>query len=271
VGKCIVCSKSAGPFYSLHKACYKIYEDTRKCLEQTLSKCIRSDVHGDELLDSLYSCKLSSIFSLSLFESLIKRAWQDQSKEVLKSMPLHAAHANYLLAIVSELEIEDEDVEPYLFSKLANLEHLICINQNKAISINSSALNDEINLIDDESLLWIFEDTLRVEQQRYSEEKQWTVFQSIINNLFSKSRYKVLAVKTEAAGNFAITNRHYYYITKEKTIRIRITDIYSITPMSDGVRIQTTQRDTTPNTYLTGDGRFTYALLRYAQNLRLKS
>ena len=271
MGKCIVCSKSAGPFYSLHKACYKIYQNTRECLEQTLSKCIRSDVHGDELIDSLHSCKPPSNFSLSLFESLIKRAWQDQSKAVLKGKPLNSKHANYLLAVAPQLEIEDKDVEPYLFSKLANLEHLICINQDKAVSINSSALNDKIDLIDDESLLWVFEDTLKVEQLRYSEEKQWTVLQSIINNLFSKSRYKELAVKTEAAGNFAITNQHYHYITKEKTISVRITDIYSITPMKDGVRIQTTQRNTTSNTYLTGDGRFTYALLCYAQNLQTKS
>lgn len=271
MGKCIVCSKSAGPFYSLHKACYKIYEGARECLEQTLSKCIRSDVHGDELLDSLYSCKPQSNFSLSLFESLIRRAWQDQAKEVLKSQPLNSNHAKYLLAVAPELEIQDKDVEPYLFSKLANLENLICINQNKAVSINSSVLNNKIDLIDDEALLWVFEDTLKVEQLRYSKEKQWSVFQSIVNNLFSKSRYKELAIKTEAAGYLAITNQHYYYITKEKTIKVRITDIYSITPMKDGVRIQTTQRNTTPNTYLTGDGRFTYALLCYAQNLQIKS
>ena len=266
MGKCIVCSKSAGPFYSLHKACYKIYEDTRECLKLTFSKCIQSDLQGDQLLDALQSCKPPTKFSLSLFESLIKRTWQDQSKEVLKRKPLNSIHAKYLLSVARELEIEDEDVEPHLFFKLENLEHLICINQNKPISISSQALIDEIELIDNETLLWVFEDTLQVEQLRYSQEKQWTVFQSILSNLFSKSRYKELAVKTEATGMFAITNQHYFYITKEETIRVKFTDIHSITPMKDGVRIQTTQRLTTPNTYLTGDGRFTYALLRYAQN-----
>jgi len=74
VGKCIVCNKSAGPFYSLHKACYKVYEDTRQCLAQSLSNCIETDAHDEELLDSLQRCKPISKFSASLFTSLIKRA-----------------------------------------------------------------------------------------------------------------------------------------------------------------------------------------------------
>jgi len=266
VGKCIVCNKSAGPFYSLHKACYKVYEDTRQCLAQSLSNCIETDAHDEELLDSLQRCKPISKFSASLFTSLIKRAWQDKSLEVLKSKSLSAEHANYLLSVASELEVEDDDVEPHLFYRLSNLEHLICINENKSLSTNSSTLNSELDLLDKECLIWVFEDTLKVEQQRYSDDKEWTVMQSIMNSLFSKSRYKELAVKVEAAGKLAITNRHILYITKAETIKVGFTEVYSITPMKDGVRIQTTQGNTTPNTYLTGDGRFTYALLRFAQD-----
>ena len=37
--------------------------------------------------------------------------------------------------------------------------------------------------------------------------------------------------------------------------------------MKNGVRIQANLKNAMPDTYVTGDGRFTYALLQYAQGL----
>lgn len=266
MAKCIVCAKSAGPFYSLHKPCYKIYEDTKECLNKTFINCISSGYCDEKLIDTLQICKPRTQFSNALFESLLKRTWENQSKEVLKTKSLNSKHAAYMLAISSELGIGEEDVEPYLFYKLSNLEYLISIYENKPFSDINSKWSDEIVLEDGESLLWIFEDTMKLEQQRYSGQKEWTVFQSIIDNLFSKSQYKELAVKVDASGNLIITNKHYYYKSKEEFTKVAFDEINSITPMKNGVCIQTAHRDSMPTTYETGDGRFTYVLLRYAQD-----
>lgn len=270
MAKCIVCNKSAGPFYSLHKACYKVYEDTRECLQQVFDKSIESSVPAaDEFVEALNGCRPSSSFSLRLFESLVKQAWKDQAKQIIKSKSLNAKHADYLLNVAPALEIEDKDVEPHLFTRLANIEHLVCINRGQPISKISTGLHNEIDMANGEFLIWVFVEALKVEQQRFSEDKQWTVFQSIVNNLFMKSRYKELDIKLEDVGKLAISNQNLYYVTKKETTRVGFADIYAITPMKDGVQIQTTQRGTTPNTYITGDGRFTYALLRYAQDQKL--
>ena len=37
--------------------------------------------------------------------------------------------------------------------------------------------------------------------------------------------------------------------------------------MKNGIRIQAITSGATPETFITGDGRFTYALLQYAQGL----
>ena len=264
VGKCIVCNKSAGPFYSLHKSCYQIYQDVRECLRQVFLKSIELCEQSSKLTSAIEKCKPSSLFSQSLFNSLVKREWQDQAIRIIKSKELNGEKANYLLDIAPALEIEDKDVEPHLFTRLSNIEHLERIQQMKSIADVFSGSQIEIELENDESVIWVFKETLDVEQSRFSSDKEWTVFQSILNNLFKKSRYKELEAKVESVGKLIVTNQFLHYVTNKNITKIAYSEIYSITPLKEGVRIQTTQRDSTPSTYITGDGRFTYALLRYA-------
>ncbi len=266
MGKCIVCNKSAGPFYSLHKACYQVYEDTRECVRQVFSNSIKFSLEANAFAAALNDCRPSASFSSSLFDSLVKRIWQEQANQIIKGKSLNAEYANYLLNLALELEIEDKDVEQYLFTRLSNIEHLVNINQMQPISRSFTGIHQLMDMVNDESLIWVFEETLMLKRQNSNENKKWTEFQSIVNILFKKSRYKQLEVIVEAVGKLAITSQNIYFITKKETIKVNYADIYDITPMQDGVRIQTTQRDSTPNTYITGDGRFIYTLLRYAQD-----
>ncbi len=263
MGKCIVCNKSAGPFYSLHKTCYQVYEDTRESLHKAFSKCVESSEHSSKFVATVNECKPASAFSQNLFTSLVKREWQDQAKKIIQSKSLNASHARNLLSTATVLEIQDKDVEPHLFTRLANVEYLERLDQNQTISANFPELYKEIDMANDESLMWVFEETLKVEAKR-QRDQQWTIFHSILNNLFNRSRYKQLDVEVEAMGQLVVTDRSLYYVTKRNTTKINFADIYSTTPLKDGVRIQTTQRDATPDTYITGDGRFTYSLLSYA-------
>ncbi len=264
MAKCIVCNRSAGPFYSLHKACYKIYEDTRKCIHRVYSNSIKLSIQEDKFKQTIDECKPSSSFSQDLFISLLKREWQDQALQIVKSKSLNCTHADYLLSVAAYLGIDGKEVEPHLFSRLANIKYLAKLNQNENISYLAKEVHDELEMLVDESIIWVFEETVKEKQQKEAEEKQWSVFYAVVNNLFNKSRYKELEVKVEGTGKFVITNRSIYYLDGKDVTKIDFADIYSLTPLKDGIRIQSTQRDTMPNTYITGDGRFTYALLRYA-------
>lgn len=264
MGKCIVCQKYAGPFYSLHKACYRVYEDTRECLRQVLSSAVDTSVQADGLTESLNDCRPTLSFSLRPFESLVRCAWHDQAKQIVKRKVVNAEHANYILSVAPALEIEDKDVGSNLFVRLANIEHLARINQNQPISKRFTEMEDRIKLSDDETLIWVFEGAIKLERHKRAEGKHWSVFQSLLNN-FKKSRYKELSALAVAAGDLAISNQNLYYVTKNETAIISFLAIHSITPVKDGVRIQSAQGDAMPDTYITGDGRFTYALLRYAQ------
>ena len=266
MGRCVVCNKFAGPFYKLHKSCYLVYEETRERLKASFSHAITVKQPYSELQNSIESCRPASKFSSDLFASLLTHIWEDHAKYALKARPLDPVSGNYLLEIASNLNINERDVEDYLFFRLSNIEALTIIQQKQSLRpIKDQSI--EIEMGNDESLIWIFEGTSKIDQQRYAQNPQTTIFQTIINNLFSKSRYKELETKVETSGKLAITDQNLYYLSEKDSIRIALSDFYSITPMKDGVRIQTTQKSATPSTFITGDGRFTYELIRYVQDM----
>ena len=131
----------------------------------------------------------------------------------------------------------------------------------------SLAFRGELLLSDGEIVVWGFKDIARTEQQRYSQEKTWTVLRSILNNTLLKSRYKQLETRTESAGELFITNLALYYLNNNQITVTKFSDIHSITPMKNGIRVLANKHGATPETYITGDGRFIYTLLQYAQRL----
>ncbi len=265
MGKCVVCNKSAGPFYSLHKACYPVYEDAIQCLQQTFSDAVKSAIGQSRIKEAIYACRPSSAFSLNLFETLTRRVWQEQATRLVKSKSLNPEYANTLLDIAKSLGLEDRDVTPYLFLRLSNIEHLACIQQGRVPSKSFPVAQDKMNMESTESLIWMFEGVREVGQKRHVEHSKWSLLQSILNNLFRKSRYRERIVEVQAQGSLTITDQNIYYVSEQGTTKLGLADIYAITPLADGVRIQPVYKDSTSSTYITGDGRFTYALLRYVQ------
>ncbi len=285
MGKCVVCSKSAGPFNSLHKTCLPDYQSVRKCLHDTFHEYIqlaedrpgRSDLieplEPQETLDTpdpliaIESCKTSANFSEVQFKELVSKAWIEQAERVVKNSNLDSNVTRSLLLIADKYNIESEEMDEYLMVRLSNVEHLERIQNNQTIVNDFGKVADDIALMKNENIVWVFENTTRSEPQRHSQGKQWTVFSSVLNNILMRKRYKELAMKVDESGILLVTDHSLYYKSKEVQLQTKFSDIHSLTPMKNGMRVQAKTTGAMPDTYITGDGRFTYALLQYAQKL----
>lgn len=265
MGKCVVCSKSAGPFNSLHKICLPDYQGVRKCLHDTFPECITSAQDTFDPLVLIESCKTSAHFSETQFKKLVFKAWLEQAELVIKDSALNSNATKNLLRIADAFNFSNEDVDDYLIVRLSNIEHLERIENNQTIEKDFGYIDGDITLAQDEIIVWEFKDTMRSEQQRHPQGKQWTVFSSVLNNILMRKRYKELAIKIEESGTLLVTSHGLYYKNNEIYVQTKFADIYSVTPMKNGVRIQAKTAGAMPDTYITGDGRFTYALLQYAQ------
>jgi len=264
VGKCVVCSKSCGPFNELHKACLPAYQGTRKCLHENFTG-LQNIKH--DATDAIQSCKTAENFSIVQFKSLVIEAWQKQAKLVVKDPQLDVESAKILLDIANGFGIKNADVDEYLLVRLSNIEHLEQLQNHQTIKQSVAHLPDEFEFESEEVSVWRFEETTRNEPQRYSQEKEWTVLRSVMNNVFMKKRYKALATKIEESGVLVVTNQGLHYKNKTSVSSIKYSEFYSVTPMKNGLRVQSKHSNAMPETYITGDGRFMYALLQYAQGL----
>ena len=258
MGQCVVCAKSAGPFNALHKKCLPSYHATQECLELKISESIQASFAKDKLIEMLESCKPSMSFSPSIFNSMVRKAWQKQAKTVIRQSPLNSGNAKAMLALASSLDIQPVDIEEHLILKLENLEYL----EKLSLGLPLAKEFSHHGIDKQQSIVWVFTNVERQEQKTISSEKEWTIFQSVLNNLLNRSRYKKLDVKIEEKGELIITTENLYYIRNQVSKKIAYDEIYSVTPMKDGIRIQTSQPGAMPDTFITGDGRFTYELFK---------
>ena len=267
MAKCVVCSKSAGPFYSLHKACHLVYRDTQTCLQDNLSPSVLQSGNNSKVVEAIQSCKPTSAFSAAQFKKLFVQEWSKQANQCVKKSNLQIEVAKNLLRLAEEYSLSDEDLEPFLLMRLENVPHLDGLQKNKTIEKKFKAIPENIELADNEFVIWRFENIARSEPITTSQEKKWTVLRSVMNSMTLRSRYKQLPSRTENAGALIVTNQTLHYINNNKLTQTKYSDIHSLTPMKNGVRVQATTSGATPDTYITGDGRFTFALLQYAQGL----
>jgi len=235
-------------------------------LQEIFSNCTEKEVQPSDAVEELQSCKPTPQFLKSHFKELVVKNWLKQAEAHIKEPSPDFAATNVLIRIAESFDISDEDVEGYLVTRLTNLEYLECIEKNQVIE-KEFEHQAEIDLNREEIIVWEFKNTAKNEQQRYSQDKQWTVLSSVLNNILIKKRYKDLAVKVEESGVLIVTNQSIYYKVRNDITQLKFSDIYSITPMKDGVRIQASTKGSMPDTYVTGDGRFTYTLLQYAKGL----
>lgn len=220
-----------------------------------------------EIAETIQVCKPSEKYSNQLFEELIFKVWTEEANKCVKRSSIEVNVANNLLTFAENCNIKNKKVEQYLLKRLENIKYLDRLQKNQAIGKDFSIDPAKLALSESEKIIWQFEDISKIEQERYSQEKPWVLLRAVLNNAMLRSRYKELATRTEDAGELIITNLALYYLNNNKTKETKFSDIYSVTPMKYGVRIQANTSGATPDTYTTGDGRFTYALLQYSRNL----
>ena len=134
---------------------------------------------------------------------------------MLKVRLLNLAAVKNLLLIADGFDFNNQDVDDNLLVRLSNAEHLDRLQNNQPIDKSFDDIPEGIEFGEHEIIVWEFQNIQKSEQQRYSQEKQWTVFRSVLNNIMMKKRYKELAVKIEESGTLLVTNQGLHYKNDE--------------------------------------------------------
>ena len=120
-----------------------------------------------------------------------------------------------------------------------------------------------------ETLIWVFDRVDYYEdktRRKYVGGSSGFSFRIAKGIYFRTGGFKGHPVETTervhmGTGIMAVTNKHIYFTSSQKTFRVRLDKIVSFMPYSDGVGIQRDAASAKPQFFITGDGWFTYNLL----------
>lgn len=129
--------------------------------------------------------------------------------------------------------------------------------------------NLPFNLQKSEKIVWLFQDV------KYYEEKSRTRYvggsQGVSIRVAKGIYYRTGGFKGERVqesetihadtGLLGITNKHVYFAGPSKRFRIAFNKIVAFEPFSDGIGVQRDAQTAKPQTFVTGDGWFTYNLV----------
>lgn len=127
------------------------------------------------------------------------------------------------------------------------------------------------NLQKTEKIVWVFENVDYLEERirtRYEGGSQGVSIRVARGLYYRVGGFKGERIQTGETvhadtGLLGLTDRHLYYAGPSKRFRVRYDKIVAFEPYSDGIGIQRDLQTARPQTFVTGDGWFTYNLVRH--------
>jgi len=284
MGKCIYCGMPAGLFRKKHAECEK--KHNALLLKHNRSSGIITKAIYDHIIqykvdyDSLKNFINTEVFRSNLpdenlkycyigaFEKAVEDFLSDNilTKQEEKSL---LDFTNYFNLLQTELDINGA------YSRIVKSGILRDIFEGKLpqrVTINGTL---SFNLQKNEKIIWYFPQVDYYEQKtrRQIVGRSHGVSVRIMKGVYYRiGEFKGYPVETQetiniGTGDFAITNKHLYFSCSVKSFRIAHSKIVNITAHSDGVTIQRDASSAKPQSFVTGDGWFTYNLLQNVQNV----
>ncbi len=270
MGACILCGKSAGPFYSLHKECYRKYDASKHTIASYLAKELgvtQSSILANKIIKHIAEYN----FIPEAQQRTLNRALEFFASEYIDSAELDSTKIQAWTEVLDELSPDESlFVNPHFLSQQYNLSALYQLNESCLPESNRHPANYSIQMRAQEVLWWCF-DKSEIERDTPVENKrQWSVMMQIINTTLPKKRKSSVEKKPLADGKLLITNQRIFFESDEFTDELEYREIYSVTPVKQGVRLQSKLKSATPQTYLCEDARLLFGFIKYAQNLHTK-
>ena len=265
MGACILCGKSAGLFYSLHKKCYQRYEDSKLKISDLLSSQLgvtQSSVIAEEISQHVEKCG----FTAEAKQRALIRGLEYFVSDCLDINELTTEQIHAWLEVLDILSPKESlFVDPYFLAQQYNLPALYQLNTQSLPDSNRHPANYSISLRDQETLWWCF-DSSEIKRDEPAEQTQsWSVMMHIIKTVLPKKHHASVSKASLGEGKLLITNQRIFFESHELVDELSHSDIYSVTPMKNGVRIQSRSAASTSKSYLCDDGRLLFSLIKHAQ------
>ena len=264
MGACILCGKSAGPFYSLHKNCYRKYDQSKHELATLLCDGLSSD-SASSLANKVNHYLADCDFTPEAQKRTLNRALEYFYNHHIDVKQLTSSDINAWLELLDELSLDSSlFVNSHFLTQQYNLHALKQLSDQCLPDSNRHPANYTIDMREQEVLWWCFDDGEIQQEVVPRDNREWSVITQLLDSVMNK-RKKTLQTSSLAKGKLLVTNQRIYFESDDIKQELDHQQIYSYTPVNNGVRLQSKQANSTAQAYLCEDARLLYAYIQHAR------
>jgi len=269
MGDCRYCGKSAGLLRRVHKECKVNYKLGKSKIALFIKKAAHDASVVKLLKTAVEDISKKHLIPSSDVPEIIIEGYERAVDDAFEDGVLTEEEESNLDKIQKHFGFGQNDLDKNgAYTKLvkgAVLRELLNGKIPEKVHIEG---NLPFNLQKDEKLVWVFQDVQYYEQKtrRHYEGGSSGVSIRVARGVyFRTSGFKAHPVETTetvrvGTGILAFTNKHLYFTGGTKSFRVAYKKIVSFEPHSDGIGIQRDATTAKPQTFINGDGWFTYNL-----------
>ena len=157
-------------------------------------------------------------------------------------------------------------VNKYFVAQQQNLLAMQALRNHQLPEGNCNLASFTIKLKANERLWWCFNNASMERLKPTKNKRQWSVVMQLVEGLMPKKNKQSLERESFGEGKLLITNQRVCFESSDDLVFTEYKDIYSCTPVENGVGLQSTHPTAIPHMYFCEDGRLLYSFIKHAQN-----
>ena len=278
MGACFHCGQPAGFLRRRHPECDAKHQSGRELFRQLVARAVAGRLDVAKLGAKYLELRKSHYLSDAVAKPVLVEAWENEVERAFEDGVLSESREACLVSVAEFFALTQNDVNKEgnhsRFVKGAVLRELMEGKIPERVNPDSR-LPFDFQIY--EKPIWVFYGVRHFEQKTSTEYIGGSTVASVrvAKGVYLRtSAFKVrpldrLETVDCGKGLLAVTNKHIYFSSRRKSFSVRLDKIVTFKPFPDGIGILREATTAKPQTFLTGDGWFTYNLVRNAANLRI--
>jgi hypothetical protein len=278
MAKCELCGKEVGFLRKRHIECQEKYESGSQKISEILCNTTLANTDLNSIDTDIKGIAQESFLDEPKIKSLLVEGWENLLTQALDDSVITWKEEDFLGEFRDHFALSQDELDSHgAYSKLVKSAVIREIIQGKLPNKITIVGILPFNFQKSESLIWVFKN---VEYYELRTKRQYEGGSSGISVRVAKGLYyRVGGFQGHSidrqenthvgTGILAITNEHIYFSASGiSAFKIAYEKIVSFTPYSDGIGIVRDVITAKPQTFVTGDGWFTYNLLSNLAKMR---
>jgi hypothetical protein len=277
MGNCKYCGNPAGFLRYKHVECKKLHQHRELLIQRgkqeifnEITRAIKESENLNNLENKILDIEQSSFVPSTDRKSLLIRGWEQAAEEFLENGLLNALAEKTLVDFKEHFSLSQNELDrngaQTKITKSAVLRDILngVIPQRMQININLP-----INFQKSEKIVWVFPESKYLEdknRRQYVGSSRGVSIRVMKGVYYRVGAFRGRVVEhTERVyidtGWMVVTDKNIYFAGQRKSIRLPFSKIVSFEPFNDGIGIMRDAATAKLQSFVTGDGWFTYNLI----------